>query len=445
MDRLPPFDEHGRDRDAHDPAQLAHIGDDDRRLAELLRRQMPQGREAQGRQHQPQADAADDRRGDDLGKADPAGQPTEQPEGQAEQRQPGTGHRQRRMAIGHLAGQRNGQGQRDARRQQGEARRRGLVMQRVLHEDRDQIRRGIETEAIDERDHRAHREAAPGEQAEVDDRVRRVPRMRDEGRHAQQRQGELPPSPDGRGATVLQAGDALDQGQRRHHQQAHPAPVEAAPDDGPRQGQQVQSEQAGQQAGRHVEQEDRLPAETVEQHAAQARRDGRREDDAEAEDARGHALALHRKQTHHSQRAQRLQHTGGQALQDAHADDETEIRRLAARQAGAGQDQQGDQEEAAKAQPVEQPGRRQHRHRHRRHEAGHRPLHLLLADAEMARQGRHGNGEAGRRQHPADHPEPHHQQHQPLVARAETQAQIIEGLGAGQEKHLDEPERKAIY
>lgn len=120
---------------------------------------------------------------------------------------------------------------------------------------------------------------------------------------------------------LLQADDALDQRQRGERQQADADPVEALARSFAQQWQQVERRQSGERAERQVDQENRLPAEQVEQRTAERRGDRRRQYDGKAQHARSFALARNQEQAHDHQHTHRLQDSGGGALNDAYRDD----------------------------------------------------------------------------------------------------------------------------
>ncbi len=188
------------------------------------------------------------------------------------------------------------------------------------------------------------------------------------------------------------------------------------------------------QAERRDHEEDRAPAPPLDQHAADARADRRGEDDAEAEDAHRLAALALAEGVQDDDRRNRLQHARGQALGDAHRQDDLEARAEAADHAADHEQRDRADVGVAVAVAVEQPGRGQHRQRHRPHEAGREPLGALLAEGEDVRHVRHGDVDDGRghdRRHRADH---HRRQHPPAVRRAEAALERgagMDGIGIG--------------
>ena len=81
-----------------------------------------------------------------------------------------------------------------------------------------------------------------------------------------------------------------------------------------------------EKAERRDDEEDRAPAERLDEDAADARPERRREDDAEAEDAHRLAALTGAERVQDDDRRDRLQHAGGQPLGDARREDEDRTR-----------------------------------------------------------------------------------------------------------------------
>ena len=184
-------------------------------------------------------------------------------------------------------------------------------------------------------------------------------------------------------------------------------------------------------AERRDDEEDRAPAERLDEHAADARPHRRRQHHAEAEHAHRLALLVFLKRVQHDDRGNRLQHAGAQPFDDAHREHRFESLAAATGDAADQQQHDGAAVGAAVAEALEQPRGRQHRNRHRRHEPGRQPLRALLAQGEAPAHVGHRDVDDRRRhdrRHRADH---HRQQNAPAIALAVAFAQRGEGVRGG--------------
>ncbi len=186
------------------------------------------------------------------------------------------------------------------------------------------------------------------------------------------------------------------------------------------------------QAERHHHEEDRAPAEQVDQHAADAGPQRRCQHHPGSEDAHGPALFMGAERPHDDDGRYRLHYTGSQTFGDAR-------RQYQWITGGQPPGHPADQQQphgagigAPITEAAQHPWRGQHRHGHGHHEARGHPLGAFLADGEMVTQIGHGHVDDGRGHDARDRTDHHGEQQQPAITLAMQSLQLRQGAGTCQ-------------
>ena len=151
----------------------------------------------------------------------------------------------------------------------------------------------------------------------------------------------------------------------------------------------------GEDAHRHVDEEDPFPAQGVHEHAAEDRADQRGDAGDRAPQAHGRAAAGVGEHAGNERHGLRAHHGGAQALHHARGDQRFDVGREPAPQRGEREDGQADQEDVARAEPVAQAPGDQQRHRKRQQVGAVDPDHPVDVGVQAVHDRRHGGGDDG--------------------------------------------------
>ena len=160
-------------------------------------------------------------------------------------------------------------------------------------------------------------------------------------------------------------------------------------------GQGTPAQRHGDQAHRHVDQEDVAPVGILDEPPAQDRAERWRQQDGDAEQAHDQATPLWRREAIEERHADGHQHAAAQALQHAERDQQRGARRERAQQRAEREERQGDQVEPLGAEAVGEPAREGDDRRLRQQVAGDDPLHGVQVGREDALQGGQGDVDDG--------------------------------------------------
>ena len=253
-------------------------------------------------------------------------------------------------------------------------------------------------------DHRGDAEADGGHghvgQAEVvvvehrqgDQRLVRVDRLPvDEGGHEAQAAEDHQPDPPGpvvRLPLLQTEHDAEHADTRQHHtEDVEPVPL------GGKFRHQYPGQRQADDADRHVDEEDPLPTEVVDEHAAGQRTDQRRHSGRGTPHTHGRAAALRRKDPGDRGQGLRRQQRRAQALHDARGDQHPDAAGQAAPQRRQREHRQAGQVQIAWPEAVTEPARDEQRYRIRQQVCAGHPDDTVVVGAEFLHDDDVGDGD----------------------------------------------------